>query len=34
MKKAINYTDDEIGKIKIIEDFLPISEELVLKNDT
>jgi len=33
MKKTINYTDGEIGKIKIIEDFLPTPEELVLKED-
>jgi predicted DNA binding CopG/RHH family protein len=33
MKKTINYTDGEIGNIKIIEDFLPTPEELVLKED-
>ena len=33
MKKTINYTDGEIGKIKIIEDFLPTPEELALKED-
>ena len=33
MKKTINYTDGEIGNIKIIEDFLPTPEELVVKED-
>jgi len=33
MKKTINYTDGEIGNIKIIEDFLPTPEELALKED-
>lgn len=33
MKKTINYTDGEIGNVKIIEDFLPTPEELVLKED-
>ncbi len=31
MKKTINYTDGE--RIKIIEDFLPIPEEIVLEDD-
>jgi predicted DNA binding CopG/RHH family protein len=31
MKKKIKYTDEKIGKIKIIEDFLPKPEELLLK---
>ena len=33
MKKTINYTDGEIGNIKIIEDFLPTPEELAVKED-
>lgn len=33
MKKTINYTDGDIGNIRIIEDFLPTPEELVLKED-
>ena len=33
MKKTINYTDGEIGNVKIIEDFLPTPEELVVKED-
>jgi predicted DNA binding CopG/RHH family protein len=28
------YTNEPIGKIKIIKDFLPSPEELVLKEDT
>lgn len=31
MKKKIKYTDENIGKVKIIKDFLPKPEELVLK---
>jgi predicted DNA binding CopG/RHH family protein len=31
MKKKINYTDEKIGKIKIVKDFLPKPEELILK---
>lgn len=31
MKKKIKYTDEKIGKIKIIKDFLPKPEELILK---
>jgi predicted DNA binding CopG/RHH family protein len=33
MKKKIKYTDENIGKIKIVKDFLPRPEELVLKVD-
>jgi predicted DNA binding CopG/RHH family protein len=31
MKKKIKYTDENIGKVKIIKDFLPKPEELILK---
>ena len=31
MKKKIKYTDEKIGRIKIIEDFLPKPEDLILK---
>jgi predicted DNA binding CopG/RHH family protein len=31
MKKKIKYTDEKIGKIKIVKDFLPKPEELILK---
>lgn len=34
MKKKINYSDAKIGEVKIIKDFLPKPEELVLKEDT
>jgi hypothetical protein len=32
--KRINYTDEPIGKIKIVDDFLPKPSELVLKEET
>ncbi len=32
--KKIKYTDEHIGKIKIIPNFLPSPEHLVLKEDT
>lgn len=31
MKKKIKYTDEPMGEIEIIKDFLPSPEELVLK---
>ncbi len=34
MKKKIKYSDEKIGKIEIIEDFLPKPEELFLKENT
>jgi len=34
MKKKIKYSDEKIGKIKIVKDFLPTPEELVFKEDT
>lgn len=34
MKKKITYTDKPIGKVKVISDFLPSPEELVLKDET
>ena len=33
MKKKIKYTDGPIGKIQIVEDFLPSPEELVFKEE-
>lgn len=33
MKKTIKYTDEPIGDIKIIEDFLPSPKDLVLKDE-
>jgi len=34
MKKKIKYSDEKIGKVKVVKDFLPKPEELVLKEDT
>ena len=34
MKKKIKYSNEEIGKVEIIKDFLPSPEELVFKEDT
>ena len=34
MKKKITYTDEPIGKVKIISDFLPSPKELALKEET
>lgn len=33
-KHKVKYTDEPIGKIKIIDDFLPRPENLVLKEET
>lgn len=32
--KKHKYVDKELGKIKIVEDFLPTPEKLVLKDET
>jgi len=34
MKGKIKYTNEPIGKVKLVEDFLPSPEELVLKDET
>ncbi len=34
MKKKIKYSDEEIGKVEIVKDFLPKPEDLVYKEDT
>jgi predicted DNA binding CopG/RHH family protein len=34
MKKKIRYTDEHIGRVKVISDFLPSPEELALKDET
>jgi predicted DNA binding CopG/RHH family protein len=34
MKNKIKYTDESIGKVKVIADFLPSPEELALKDET
>ncbi|MBI5189707.1 MAG: CopG family transcriptional regulator [Nitrospirae bacterium] len=33
MNKKIVYTDEPMGKLKVINDFLPPPEQLVLKED-
>jgi predicted DNA binding CopG/RHH family protein len=33
-KQKIKYTDEPIGKIKIVDDFLPKPKDLVLKEET
>ena len=33
MKKKIKYTDEPIGEPRVIRDFLPSPEELVLKEE-
>jgi predicted DNA binding CopG/RHH family protein len=32
MKKKIKYTDEPMGKVRVIKDFLPRPEELILKD--
>ncbi len=34
MKKKMEYTDEPMGKIRVIKDFLPSPEELALKDET
>lgn len=34
MKKKIQYTNEPLGKVRIIPDFLPSPEELALKDET
>ena len=33
MKRRIKYTDEPMGELKIIKDFLPPPDQLVLKED-
>ena len=33
MKSKIKYSDEPMGKLKIVEDFLPPPDQLVLKED-
>lgn len=33
-KHKIKYTDEPIGKIQVVEDFLPPPKDLVLKEET
>jgi len=34
MKKSIKYTNEPLGRLNIIEDFLPSPAELVFREDT
>jgi predicted DNA binding CopG/RHH family protein len=34
MKKTVKYTDEPIGDMKIIADFLPPPKDLIFKDDT
>lgn len=34
MSAKIKYTDESLGKLKVIQDFLPTPEELVRREDT
>ena len=34
MKKKIKYSNEEIGKVDVIKDFLPKPEDLIFKEDT
>jgi predicted DNA binding CopG/RHH family protein len=34
MKKTIKYTDEPMGDVKIVNDFLPSPQELAFKEDT
>jgi hypothetical protein len=34
MKEKIKYTDEPIGKAKVIDDYLPSPEKLSLKKET
>lgn len=34
MKKKIKYSDGEIKEVKIINDFLPAPENLILKDNS
>jgi predicted DNA binding CopG/RHH family protein len=33
MKKKIKYTNENIGKIELVKDFLPSPEKLIFKED-
>jgi len=33
-KKRVKYTEEPLGKIKVVKDFLPKPEDLVLKEET
>ena len=33
-KKTIKYTESEIGKVKVVKDFLPSPDKLVLREES
>ena len=33
MVKRIKYTDEPLGELKVVDDFLPTPEELVMKEE-
>ena len=33
MKRKTKYTDEKMGKVKVVSDFLPSPEELALKDE-
>lgn len=34
MKRKTKYTDEPIGKVRVVQNFLPSPEELALKDET
>ena len=34
MKKQIKYSDDKIGRVEIVKDFLPKPEDLIFREGT
>jgi predicted DNA binding CopG/RHH family protein len=34
MRRKIKYTDEPMGKVKVVADFLPSPQELALKDET
>jgi len=33
MKSKVKYTDEPMGKLRVVDDFLPAPEELIFKED-
>ena len=34
MRKRTEYTDEPLGEVRVVEDFLPSPEELIFRNET
>jgi predicted DNA binding CopG/RHH family protein len=34
MKRPVKYTDEPMGEVRVVQDFLPSPEELALKEET